>query len=108
VLLYAVAWPPQGIFSNRPIADAADLKGLKWRAHSPQTARIAELLGAQPVTVQAAELPQAIASDIVEGYMSSGPTGLDSKSYEILRLLRHAGVVAQNVGGGPPSRSGRA
>ena len=59
LLLYAVAWPPQGIYSKKPIASAADLRGSKWRAYSPATARIAELVGAQPVTVQAAELSQA-------------------------------------------------
>ena len=47
LLLYAVAWPPQGIYVKKPIAAAADLKGVKWRAYSPATARIAELVGAQ-------------------------------------------------------------
>ena len=32
MLLYAVAWPPQGIYSKKPLASAADLKGSKWRA----------------------------------------------------------------------------
>jgi TRAP-type C4-dicarboxylate transport system substrate-binding protein len=27
VLLYAVAWPPQGVYSKKPLASAADLKG---------------------------------------------------------------------------------
>jgi TRAP-type C4-dicarboxylate transport system substrate-binding protein len=84
-VLYAVAWPPQGIYSKRPVASAADLKGIKWRAYSPATARIAELVGAQPVTVQAAELGQAMATGVVESYMSSGSTGWDSKTYEHLK-----------------------
>ncbi len=83
--LYAVAWPPQGIYTKRPVAAAADLKGMKWRAYSPATARIAELVGAQPVTVQAAELSQALATGVVESYMSSGSTGADSKTYEHLK-----------------------
>jgi TRAP-type C4-dicarboxylate transport system substrate-binding protein len=81
-LLYSVAWPPQGIYVKRPINSAADLKGVKWRAYSPATARIAELVGAQPVTVQAAELSQALATGVVEAYMSSGSTGVDTKTYE--------------------------
>ena len=85
MLLYAVAWPPQGIFSKKPINSAADLKGIKWRAYSPATSRIAELLGAQPVTVQAAELSQAMATGVIESYMSSGSTGYDSKTYEHLK-----------------------
>jgi len=85
MLLYAVAWPPQGIFTNRTLNSAADMKGLKWRAYSPATSRIAELVGAQPVTVQAAELSQALATGIVDSYMSSGATGYDSKTYENLK-----------------------
>ncbi|MBX3655853.1 MAG: TRAP transporter substrate-binding protein [Ramlibacter sp.] len=84
-LLYAVPWPPQGIYVKKPINSAADLKGVKWRAYSPATARIAELVGAQPVTVQAAELSQAMATGVVESYMSSGSTGYDTKTYEHLK-----------------------
>jgi TRAP-type C4-dicarboxylate transport system substrate-binding protein len=84
-VLYAVPWPPQGIYVKKPIASAADLKGVKWRAYSPATARIAELVGAQPVTVQAAELSQAMATGVVESYMSSGSTGFDSKTYEHIK-----------------------
>ena len=86
MLLYAVPWPPQGIYAKKPIASAADLKGLKWRAYSPATARIAELVGAQPVTVQAAELSQAMATGVIESYMSSGSTGYDSKTYEYIKF----------------------
>jgi TRAP-type C4-dicarboxylate transport system substrate-binding protein len=85
LLLYSVAWPPQGIYAKKPIASAADLKGIKWRAYSPATARIAELVGAQPVTVQAAEFAQALATGVVESTMTSGATGVDSKLYEHLK-----------------------
>jgi TRAP-type C4-dicarboxylate transport system substrate-binding protein len=82
MLLYAVAWPPQGIYSKKPLSAAADLKGIKWRAYSPATSRIAELVGAQPVTVQAAEVSQAFATGVVESMMSSGSTGWDAKLHE--------------------------
>jgi TRAP-type C4-dicarboxylate transport system substrate-binding protein len=85
MVLYAVPWPPQGIYVNKPISSAADLKGVKWRAYSPSTARIAELVGAQPVTVQAAELTQAMATGVVQSYMSSGSTGFDTKTYEHIK-----------------------
>ena len=85
MVLYAVAWPPQGIYSKRPLNTAADLKGIKWRAYSPATARVAELVGAQPVTVQAAEVSQAFATGVVESMMSSGSTGWDAKLHEHVR-----------------------
>lgn len=84
MLLYSVAWPPQGLYTKKPIESAADLKGIKWRAYSPSTARIAELVGAQPVTVQAAEFSQALATGVVDSTMTSGATGVDSKLYEHL------------------------
>jgi len=85
MVLYTVPWPPQGIYAKKPINSAADLKGVKWRAYSPSTAKIAELVGAQPVTVQAAELSQAMATGVVESYMSSGSTGYDTKTFEHLK-----------------------
>ena len=84
-LLFAVPWPPQGIYSKKTLASAADMKGLKWRAYSPATSKIAELVGAQPVTVQAAEVSQALATGVIDSYMSSGATGYDSKTYEHIK-----------------------
>ena len=84
-LLYAVAWPPQGIYVNKELNGVPDMRGLKWRAYSPATSKIAELVGAQPVTVQAAELSQALATGVVDSYMSSGATGYDTKTYEQLK-----------------------
>ena len=86
-LLYAVAWPPQGIYVKKEISSVADMRGLKWRAYSPATGKIAELIGAQPVTIQAAELSQALATGVVESYMSSGSTGYDTKTYESIKFF---------------------
>ena len=86
-LLYAVPWPPQGLYSRNPVKSQADLKGIKWRAYSPATARIAELVGAQPVTIQQAELSQAMATGVLDYYMSSGSTGYDTKTYEHLKYF---------------------
>jgi len=84
MLLFAVPWPPQGIFAKKDINTVEDLKGVKWRSYNPGTARIAELVGAQPVTVQAADLPQALATGVVTTFMTSGATGYDSKVWESL------------------------
>ena len=84
-LLFSVPWPPQGIYTKKEIQSVADMRGIKWRAYSPATAKIAELIGAQPVQIQAAELTQALATGVVESYMSSGSTGYDSKTYEHIK-----------------------
>jgi TRAP-type C4-dicarboxylate transport system substrate-binding protein len=84
MLLYAVPWGPQGIYAKKDISTVDDMKGLKMRAYNVGTTRIAELVGAQPVTVQAAELPQALATGMVESFMTSGATGYDSKAWETM------------------------
>jgi TRAP-type C4-dicarboxylate transport system substrate-binding protein len=84
MLLFTVPWGPQGIYSKDPLAKVEDLKGLKFRTYNSGTARIAELAGAQPVTIQAAELPQALATGVVNSYISSGSTGYDTKTWESL------------------------
>ena len=83
-LLYAVAWPPQGIYAKKEIRAAADMKGLKWRAYNPATSKIAQAVGATPLTIQANELSQALATGVVDSFMSSGATGVDSKVWESL------------------------
>ena len=85
VVLFSVAWPPQGIYSSRPLNAIADMKGLKMRAYNPATSRIAELAGAQPVTIQAAELAQAMATGAVNANITSGATGYDTKAWEVVK-----------------------
>ncbi|MGQ2908254.1 MAG: TRAP transporter substrate-binding protein [Aliihoeflea sp.] len=84
VYLYAVAWPPQGLYAKKEINSAADLQGVKFRAYNAATARIAELAGMAPVQIEAAELSQALSTGVVESFVSSGSTGVDSKAWENL------------------------
>ncbi len=81
-LLYVVPWPPQGLFSKTPIAKIEDLKGAKWRAYNVGTSRIGEAVGAQAVTVQQAELAQALATGVVTALITSAATGYDVKIWE--------------------------
>ena len=82
ILLFAVPWAPQGIYAKKDLSSVEDMKGLKWRAYNFGTARIGELVGAQVVTVQAAELPQALATGVVNSFITSAATGYDSKAWE--------------------------
>jgi len=83
-LLFAVPWGPQCIYAKKDLNSLADMQGLKFRAYNAGTSRIAELAGAQPVTIQAAELPQALATGVVNSLITSGSTGYDSKIWETL------------------------
>jgi TRAP-type C4-dicarboxylate transport system substrate-binding protein len=86
-LLYCVPWPASGIYTKRGVDAMADMRGVKWRAYSPATTRMGELMGAQPVSVQAAELSQALATGVVEAFMTSSQTGVDSRVYEQVKYF---------------------
>ena len=89
-LLFAVPWPPQGIYAKKPINTIDDMKGLFWRAYNAGTTRIAEIVGAHPVTVQAAELPRALSTGLINAFMTSSATGYDSKAWESMSYFYDA------------------
>jgi TRAP-type C4-dicarboxylate transport system substrate-binding protein len=84
-LLYAVAWPGQGIYTKNVLKSVADLKGVKFRTYSPQTARLAELLGASPTVIQVPEVPQAFATGTVHAMITSSATGTSTKAWEFVK-----------------------
>ena len=84
-LLYSVAWPGQGIYTKAPLKTVADLKGTKFRTYSPQTARLAELLGASPTVIQVPEVPQAFATGTISAMITSSATGTSTKAWEFVK-----------------------
>jgi TRAP-type C4-dicarboxylate transport system substrate-binding protein len=83
-MLYSVAWPGNGIFSKTPMDSLAAFKGAKFRAYNRVTARFAEELGAQPTTIQAAELAQAFTMNMATTMIASPQIGIDTKAWEFL------------------------
>ena len=84
-LLYSVAWPGQGIYTKNVLKSVDDLKGTKFRTYSPQTARMAELLGASPAVIQVPEVPQAFATGTVHALITSSATGTSTKAWEFVK-----------------------
>jgi len=84
MVLFAVPWPPQGIYAKKEINTIADLRGLSWRVYNAGTERIAQIVGAYPVTIQAADLQQALATGLINAFMTSVATGYDSKAWETM------------------------
>jgi len=87
VLLYSVAWPPQGVYTAKPITALAELKGTKFRSFNPATARFAELIGAVPTTIQVPEIAQAFRTGVLDAMITSGATGVDSQAWDFLKYF---------------------
>jgi TRAP-type C4-dicarboxylate transport system substrate-binding protein len=104
-VLFTVPWPGQSLYSLKPISTPADFAGTKMRAYNPATTRIAQLLKAQPVTIQLAELGQALATGGVQNFLTSSASGVESKLHEQVKyfypvsawLPRNATVVSQKA-----------
>jgi len=97
-LLYSVPWPPQGIYTKKPLNSAADLKGTKFRTYSPNTSEFAKQLGAIPTTVQVPEVPQAFLTGLVDAMITSGSTGVDTQAWDYLKYYYDTeAFLPQNV-----------
>ena len=104
-LMFSVPWPGQSLYSIKPINGPEDLRGTKMRAYNPATTRIAQLLKAQPTTIQLAELGQALATGVVENFLTSSASGVENKLFEQTKffypvnawLPRNATVVSQQA-----------
>ena len=104
-VLFSVPWPGQSLYSLKPVSSPGDFAGTKMRAYNPATTRIAQLLKAQPVTIQLAELGQALATGAVDNFLTSSASGIESKLHEQVKyfypvsawLPRNATVVSQKA-----------
>jgi TRAP-type transport system periplasmic protein len=104
-LMFSVPWPGQSLYSIKEIKGPDDLKGTKMRAYNPATTRIAQMLKAQPTTIQLAELGQALATGTVENFLTSSASGVENKLFEQTKffypvnawLPRNATVVSQKA-----------
>lgn len=84
MVLFAVPWPPQGIYADRELATIEDMSGLKFRTYNAATERLAQLAGAVPTQVEVPDVPQAFATGRVEAMITSPSTGANTKAWDFL------------------------
>ena len=84
MLLYTSPWPAQDLYSNKPINSLADLQGLKMRAYSPTTSRLADLMGTTPVNIPFSDVAQAFTTNAIDAMVTSPSTGVNSQSWDYI------------------------
>jgi len=92
-ILYTVPWPPSGLYSNAPLPNVEALRGTRMRTFNVMTNRFATLLGAAPTLVQAAEVPQAFATGVVNAMVTSATTGVDSSAWDYAKVFTPIGFT---------------
>lgn len=93
-LLFVVPWPFNSFYSGKEIRSVADFKGLKFRAFNPVTGRLAELMGATPVTVQQSEVPQAFSTGVIQAMITSPATGVDTQAWDFVKYYDDVKAMA--------------
>ncbi len=105
VPLYAVPWPPVGLASRAPLASIGDLAGRRFYAGNAITRRFAELVSAQPVPLEPAQVPTALENGTVDALFVPAAEGLARSAqgrgllfYDIGAWLpKNAVVMAKSV-----------
>ncbi len=82
-LLYAVPWPPSGIYTKKELKSTADFKGLKVRTYDANSAEFVRLLGAEGIAIPFSELYTALSTGLVNAVLTSTVTGVDAKLWEV-------------------------
>jgi len=75
--------------TNKPIFKAEDLKGLRLRAPTEILAVTVKSMGAAPTMLSAGELYFALQKGILDGTISSPPSIIDRKLYEVTKYLTY-------------------
>ena len=89
-LLFAVPWPPQGIYTRFPVETGDELQGVKMRAYNQSSERLAELLGAIPTQVEVPDIPTAFGTGRVDAMITSPSTGANTRAWDYLSHFNHA------------------
>ncbi|MDJ0947667.1 MAG: TRAP transporter substrate-binding protein [Alphaproteobacteria bacterium] len=89
MLLFAVPWPPQGIYTKKELLKVDDLKGSKFRAYNASTERLAKLAGAVPTQVEVPDIPTAFTTGRVDAMITSPSTGANTKAWDYLSHFHH-------------------
>ncbi len=93
-LLNVVPWPYNSFYSQDKLNSVSDFKGSKFRAFNPVTGRLAELMGATPVTVQQSEVSQAFSTGVINAMITSPATGVDTQAWDFVKYFTDVRAMA--------------
>ena len=84
-LLYAVPWPPSGVFTQEEVTTPGGFDTLKVRTYDSNSAEVVEGLNAQGVAIPFSELFTALSTGLVNAVLTSSSTGVDATLWEVTR-----------------------
>lgn len=92
-ILYVNPWPASGFWTQNEITTLEGFKGAKMRTFDENGSRVVESFGGTPHQIPFAELYNALSTGIVDSVMTSSPTAVDGKFWEVLDYYVPAAVT---------------
>jgi len=83
-MLYAVSWPPSGIFTKKPMKSKTDFSDLKTRTYDKNSADFITMVGGNAVALPWGEVYSALSTGMVNSVVTSSASGKDGKFWEVL------------------------
>lgn len=83
-ILYAVTWPPSGIYSKKEIKKASDLKQMIIRTYDKNSAHFVSMVGGRSISLPWEGVYPALQTGMVNSVITSSASGKDGKFWKIL------------------------
>ncbi|MCF8114134.1 MAG: TRAP transporter substrate-binding protein [Desulfotignum sp.] len=93
VTLYTSVWPFSGIYTQRPITSAADLKGLKMRVYDGTGLAFGNATGIAARKMPFSEVYPAMKAGLLDSMYTSSVSGVDAKAWEVLKYFTPINIV---------------
>ena len=88
-VLFAVPWPPQGFYSNKPLKEIHDLVGMRIHAHDSAVEQLAVHAGAIPTQIPTPDIANAFNTGKVEAMINSPSSGASAEAWTFVNYFYH-------------------
>lgn len=92
-ILYVAPWPISGFWTKNEVKSLEDMKGLKMRTFDEMGARVVEAFGGTPYPLPFSEVYSSLATGVIDSVLTSPPTAVDAKFWEVLGYYVPASVL---------------
>ncbi|MFO7912168.1 MAG: TRAP transporter substrate-binding protein [Desulfotignum sp.] len=93
ITLYTSVWPFSGIYTQRPITSAEDLKGLKMRVYDGTGLAFGNATGIAARKMPFSEVYPAMKAGLLDSMYTSSPSGVDANAWEVLKYFTPINIV---------------
>ncbi|MFQ3621741.1 MAG: TRAP transporter substrate-binding protein [Spirochaetales bacterium] len=92
-ILYIAPWPAAGFWTKKEIRSVTDMKGIKMRTYDKNGALVVQAVGGTPYPLPFSEVYSALATGVIDSVLTSTPTAVDAKFWEVLKFYVPANVT---------------